>query len=199
MDTGEIDLVEDIHIAKAYSNIKGRHSMQKKALVGTLYSTGARPAEVLELKAKNVIKIPRYLEIHLIGVKKGVSRTLKLPYRSPAVKSIWEYAQSVPPEAYLFWKFRAKTIHKRYTKKGELRENREISNRLRYYFKKWFTDVFDDPITPYYLRHSRMSKLMENGATIEQLKFWKGAKDIASVNPYTHMSKKMRDQLSRLY
>jgi integrase len=51
-------------------------------------------------------------------------------------------------------------------------------------------------ICPYNFRHSRLTQLSEQGAGIETLMYFKGSKDIKSIQPYLH-AKEIRFKLKK--
>ena len=69
IDTGLINIISVDMITQAMDNIKGNNMAMGRALLITLYYTGARPAEVLELKTGDLIQEGNYLVIKLIGKK----------------------------------------------------------------------------------------------------------------------------------
>lgn len=193
-------VMENIDLDKATKN-----KLQAKALIALLYYTGARPTEILELKGRDITRESNYLYISLTTAKRGKPRKLALPIRKPFVADIWKYAQQVFPIWWLFSKYRSKYSRVymtkvkvdpsgNVTKPSEPRQYRELSARLRYYFKKWFRDI---DVCPYLLRHNRFSIMADRGASDEDIKKAKGARSLASVEPYTHLSKKRAKSFGR--
>lgn len=196
LDEGIIKIVEEADIFKALGNIKGKRAKEGRALVILLYYTGARPIEALNLKAMDISKKDTYVVIKFIKTwKQGLPRTIYLPYSKALVKEFYQYATSVFPDLYLFYNFKNKYKRLYKSKKGEIKEYIEETNKLPYYFKKWFKGIID--ISPYYLRHNRFSKLSQEGITDSQLQYLKGAKSVESVRPYKHMSSLTAKKLAR--
>lgn len=178
-------------------NIGGKNKQGGRALVTILYYTGARPTEVLNLKGENIKKAGDSILIHFETLKHGKPRTLSLPLDKPYIEQTWEYIQKVYPKLYLFRNFRSE--YKREVKlkdrkdsegniiEGEVKEYPEVAAKLRYYFEKWFVGL---EVCPYLLRHNRFSIMSERGASNEDIKEFKGAKSIQSVDPYVHLSKR---------
>jgi integrase len=196
LDTGQIQTLTDDAIKKALDNITGKNSEQGKALLLVLYYTGARPYEVLKLKSKDIIKENNYISITLTGAKKGLTRPIRLKYRLPLVKQIWSYASKVMPEMYLFFNYQSNYRRTKINNKGELITYHEISAKLRYHFTKWFKDI---DITPYFLRHNRFSRMMQENknCTAEHIRIAKGARSYNSVTPYLHLSKKSSEEIAK--
>jgi len=195
LDEGIIEFFDETDLIDVLNNIKGKHSIEGRALVIALYYTGARPVELLNIKAKDVTKDGRYVLIKVPGAKNGLPRTINLPYyKKPLVRELKDFAFSTMPERFLFWNYRGNSKVKVMTKRG-LKEYPFITYKVRDYFKKWFANSKLD-VPPYYLRHNRFSKLISKGATVEDIKFLKGAKRYDSVQPYVHMSSEKARKLA---
>jgi len=196
LDQGEINLIDEKLLREALANIKGKKSREGRALLIALYYTGARPNEVLKLKSKDIKKDGRYIILSMKGSKGGLPRNIYLMYSLDLVKELYNYAISFFPEMYLFYNFFSKYSRKKLKKNGEIVHIKEITAKLRYYFKKWFYCVIDIP--PYYLRHNRFSSMALSGASDRDIQQMKGAKSIESVNPYIHLSARSSKKMARI-
>lgn len=186
-------------IRKVMDNIDsyGGYKINKaeaKALVCLLYYTGARPAEILNLTGQDIKKEGTYIYVHLSTLKYGNPRKIAIPLNKPFVNDTWKYCAQVFPTWFLFEKYRGTHRRLRKNKKDEIIEYRELSSKLRYYFRRWFSDI---EITPYFLRHNRFSIMSEKGASDEEIRIAKGARSLASVDPYTHLSQKRAKRFTR--
>lgn len=191
---GLINTINELEIKQALANVKGRYVSEGRALLILLYYTGARPNEALKVLGKHINKQGNYITIRIEASKRGNPRTVYLSYRKELVRELYKFACSTFPEAFLFYHYRNNYVRKKLNKKGVPIETLEITDKLRYHFKKWFTGVID--ITPYYLRHNRFSKLAEKGVNIQEMRILKGAKTEGSVNFYIHLSKRGAKKLS---
>ena len=200
LDKGIIDILTKEDIKRALKNVKGingKYIEEGRALLVTLYLTGARPVEALELVAKDFTKVDSYLVIQVQAAKKGVSRPIYIPYRLSFAKLIWEYVSCCFSDAFVFYHYKGEYKRVSYGKNNERLERIETSDKLRYHVKKWFKGVVDDSITTYFLRHNRFSQLAQEGVTIQDIMFLKGAKSIESVRPYVHLSTKKAKELAK--
>jgi site-specific recombinase XerD len=195
LNEGIIDIITETDLENALNNIKGKFKTQARALIICLYYTGARPNEVLRLKAKDIIKEKTYILIKIKSSKGGRPRTVYLRYKLKYVKELWKFASQVFMERLLFWRFISQYERTYITKKGEKITRIEYTDKLRYHFKKWFKDK---NIPPYYLRHNRFSSLAMNGATLENLRFIKGSSSYNSVLSYLHMSEAEAKKVSKM-
>jgi site-specific recombinase XerD len=196
---GIIETISEDKIKKALDNVKGKFRRMGRAMLIIMYYTGARPNEIIQLRGEDIGKKGQHITVKLKGSKRGLPRTIYLPYKRELVKEFYNYAMGCMPDMFLFWFYQNRYIRYRKNKKGEIKEYEEITGRIRHYVRQWFKGVFEDPIPPYFLRHNRFSKLMENGATIEEIRLLKGSRTYNSVMPYIHMSsKKARSLASKM-
>jgi site-specific recombinase XerD len=189
LDDGLISLIGPDKLAKALDNVTGKYKQQGRALLICLYLTGARPNECLNLKAHEVKKEDSYIVIQMSGSKRGLPRPIYLQSKNPLVQELFKYAMGVFPDQYLFYDYRSDYTRVTMTKEGP-KERHEITDSLRYHFKKWFKGVLDSDIPPYFLRHNRFSKLAEAGASDNELMQLKGSRTMDSIQSYKHMSSK---------
>jgi integrase len=210
------------NISKMYREGKFQRDYHRpaRAFMIILWITGARPGEILNLTAKNVFKTDTgEIAIEFKTSKGGNPRQAKLPSHDELVNELWEYASSITlPEMFIFHMFRSKRIRtnvkvtrksknpitgemeskvvKDYT--GRVYENN--SDKILRLFKRWVSGILDNvdgmEISPYYLRHSRISVIAdEDGIDIEDIRIFKGAKDYRSCQPYMHATPKKLKKL----
>lgn len=187
MDTGEFEPITIDDLETAFSNMKtDRNPNLSKAFLITLYYTGARPNEVLNIRAKDITKKGVWVIVQTPASKGGLTRKIYLHTKNKYVTYLYNYASVLHDDMYLFWRLRSKTKKQYMTKKG-VREITEVSSKLRYYINKWFNGKYN----PYLFRHSRFSQLAENGADTWDIKNIKGCKSMDSIMPYIHLSSKI--------
>lgn len=203
LDTGVIQTLDRDNIQRVLDNIKGRHVKEGRALVIALYLTGARPVEILNIIGSDVQKEGRHVVTKVAGFKRGLPRTVYLDFKDSFAREFYEYATSLYPTIYLFYHFRSTSTREKVTaklKSGKVKtyfkHYKETSNRLRYYFKKWFSVLNAGGLPPYFLRHNRFSKLSEAGVDLESIRVLKGARSYNSVMPYLHLSTNRAKKLS---
>lgn len=199
LDEGIIKTIDEADITEVIDNIPGiygRYKEESQALVICTYYTGARPNEILRIRAKDVKKEGSYVKVYVQGSKKGLPRTIFLPYKKPLVKRFWEYVEKVYPEKILFFRFVGRYLHKKQTKKGIVVKI-DIAARMYYHFQKWFSILELGGVPPYYLRHNRFSKLSMAGLDMQTLRMIKGSKTFSSIEPYLHLSAKEAQKAAR--
>lgn len=198
INKGQINTINEQEYINLRKRIKHKNQKEAEIYFDIAYYTGARPAEILDLTAKDITKEGfSYIKIQMPARKNGLPRPIRLRYRALNVKTMYEYAQSLPENMLLFFHLRSKTIRrsKWKTSKGEqkIKEYQETSNKIWYWFNKWF----EGEINPYFLRHNTFSKLMEKGGAYEDVKNLKGARSMESVTPYAHLSKKRSVEIAK--
>ena len=201
IEQGDFKIITEEHIKKALENVngkRGKHIQEGRALLLFLYYTGARPIEALHMKPANFERELKHLRIKVPTAKGGKMRNIRLPCskRYPLVRELSDYVFSLPPFVFCFWHYRNKH-HRIRQYKGQTKHYYECTDVLRYYFRRWFEGILDEPIPPYYLRHNRFSQLAEAGVRIEDLRFFKGGRGMNSVMPYFHMSKEKSVSISK--
>lgn len=196
LDKGEIDLVTPEQIKAALSNITGKNTRAGRSLLIALYYTGARPNEILSILGKDIDTDGKHITIQTPASKRGLPRKIYLP-KNELTEELLKYARTTFPELPLFKPYISTYTRIRTTKKGAS-ENTEKTDKLRYYFAKWFKGVIEPPPPPYFMRHNRFSQLSANGASTEQIRLIKGAKTPASVTPYIHLSSAEAKKTSKL-
>jgi integrase len=193
LETSLIRTLNTNHLDQALKNVKGIHGKyiaEGRSLLIILYFTGARPAEVLRMIAKDIQKDGHYITAFVPPVKNGRPRRLYFAIKNKYMKEVLKFANNIYPDQILFWHYKGNHTRKYTTKKGIKKEYREDTNKIRYHVSKWFTGVLSTgTIPPYFLRHNRFSSLAENNATDNEIMIYKGAKDKRSINYYIHMSK----------
>jgi len=159
---------------------------REKLAIALLWTTGARPSELLALYKNNIIVTDTQVTIVIKTLKLGAKdfkaqdRPLVFErnnYQNVYLEKIIKSLDNLGPEQVLL----------PYTS----RWMSKIINRLG-------KEAIGKEICPYHFRHSVMTWLSRNGATLDQLKHFKGAADYKSIWPYITAKKfVVAEQLSR--
>jgi integrase len=139
-----------------------------KVIFSLLYFTGARPAELVYLKARDIYqKGPKIWIYYTTTLKRGVPRRFPILARFAEARAIMRYRERIlDGEALLF---------------PELARVKQPKDYIGYRLNKAGVNF-----PPYYFRHNRFTIMASKGATIELLKNLKGARRISSVEYYLH-------------
>jgi len=201
LDTGMIQLISEDQLHQALENVKGRRGQyiaEARSLLIMLYLTGCRPYEALQLKGMDIKKDGMYILIEVPGSKGGLPRTVFLKFQNALAKELYNFAQGLPDDMILFYHYKGSYQRRVIAKNGAIKNRIETTDSLRYHFKKWSNGVLEDPISPYFLRHSRFSQIVQAGATFEDVKMLKGSRSMESVTPYIHMSSRTARKLAKI-
>ena len=155
-----------------WATIKGD---KNKHLLTFLYFTGARPGELPLVKRSDIVLEGKKLIVNIPTLKrKGDQkvRAIELPLDIAEVKAWWGYIQTLPDLFYIF---------------GWLAPPVEA----RHYIKNHLG------VPGYFFRHNIFSIMSMAGASRELIKEMKGAQNMASVEPYIHLSAQERAKMSR--
>lgn len=145
-----------------------------KAMLETMYATGIRVSELIELNVEDV-----NLELGIIKCASG-SKSRTIPLYPAALRALGAYLKDVrsamvadPGENALF------------VNVSGVRMSRQGFWKILKHYQS--TAHIDKEITPHTLRHSFAVHLLENGADLGSLQELMGHSDISSTQMYTHM------------
>lgn len=164
-------------------NLDERLGIRDRAILETMYATGLRVSELINLKMDDL-----HLNVGLIKtIGKGNKERL-VPISENAMKWIDDYIKEVRCEQIdkygnsleLFLNFRGKKL------------TRQSIWRM---IKKYIQQVgIKKDVTPHTLRHSFATHLLENGADLRIVQELLGHSDISTTQIYTHITKqRLRD------
>lgn len=149
---------------------------REQVWITLLWLTGARPSELLELLKKDIV-----IEADRVSF---TIKTKKLKKQGFIVEKRTLVLHISEEEIYI-------KILGKYLKR--LRDDSRIFQFTRqtgdYIIKRISYDALGISLCSYNFRHSRMTLLAEKGATMEDLKRFKGARTDHSVRPYVHARK----------
>ena len=197
---GVIELLTLEELEQLLNSVTGiyrKHITEGRALVIALYYTGARPVEVLKLIGEDIYKEGSYIKIKLPTAKRGVPRTISLSSRFKYVRELYAYSQTNFQAKLLFYNYRSSRIRRYLNNKGEEKEYKDISERLRYYVQRWSKDIRKGGLVPYFFRHNRFSQMANAGCTPQDIQFIKGGRTYQSASPYMHLSTKKSEELAK--
>ncbi len=151
-------------------------SVRDKAMLELLYATGIKVSELVELSVSDI-----NLQIGILNLH-GVKNERIIPIYPAAVKTIQNYIISVRPaiinnmkEDRLFTNM-----------SGEPLSRQGFWKIVKYYAQK--ANINKD-ITPHTLRHSFAAHLLENGASLRDIKDMLGHADISTTQVYAQLMK----------
>lgn len=151
---------------------------QERVCLILLYYTGARPSEILELRLENIWydKDVEGIGVSLVTKKGGDARTIFLPI-DKFTQEILDYRNA--------------------DHRGDLRVIRKWSNYWN--IRDFVYKITDKKLTVYFFRHNRFSKMAKAGVSGHVLKYYKGARSIASLEKYIKLGgNEVKDILDKI-
>lgn len=164
-----------IEPSEAEAMINKTYNKEHKVCIALLYLTGARPSELVELKKEDFLIVGDDLQITLVTKKGGLKRIIPLSMETPYITSIIvPYVLSLKDGQFLF-RFKS-------------------TERMEQIVVK----ASDGKFCPYNFRHNRLSRLGMMGASLHDLMYFKGARDVDSVEPYLYRNPSLLQKYKRL-
>lgn len=151
-------------------------SIRDKAMLEILYATGIKVSELIELKVGDI-----NLQIGILHLKNGKKERI-VPIYPAAIRSVANYLVNVRPAIVL-----EENEDKLFTNMN----GKPMSRQGFWKIIKHYADTagIKKDITPHTLRHSFAAHLLENGATLSDIKEMLGHSDISSTQIYAQMMK----------
>lgn len=171
-DISEILYEEDIRAM--YDRAK---SPAEAFLVSILWTTGARPSEILQLTKGDFTYLNDVLHIKLKTMKLGQGKDFKVKERTLS----FERPMGLEANRYLemIVRYVSAASSEGYVLQYTTRWCEKVTNRLG-------METLGKKLTPYHFRHSVLSWLAAKDYSTAELMHFKGAKSVNSVSPYLH-------------
>ena len=151
-------------------------SIRDKAMLELLYATGIKVSELIELEISEI-----NLQIGLLNLKSSKNERI-IPIYPAAVKTLETYIFNVRPAI-----ISSPGEQKLFTNmSGEKLSRQGFWKIVKYYAEK--ANINKD-ITPHTLRHSFAAHLLENGASLKDIKDMLGHADISTTQVYAQLMK----------
>jgi len=160
-----------------------------RALFETLFSTGIRVSELVELNLGDLDETGEELRVRGKGKKERIA-----PVGSHALVAIHHYLQSAKRDPRFSVKMNAADPETPMflNKHGGRISSRSVRRKL----DKYLRQVGLDPtISPHTLRHSFATHLLENGADLRSVQELLGHQSLSTTQIYTHLTaRRMREE-----
>lgn len=155
-----------------------------RAILETLYSTGVRVSELVDLNRSDLEFTSQTLHVRGKGKKERI-----VPLGSHAMAAIRHYLTLLEPDKR-FVKLRQQSalgaaVPLFVNKNGGRLSSRSVRRKL----DKYLVEVGLDPaISPHTLRHSFATHLLDNGADLRSVQELLGHQSLSTTQIYTHLS-----------
>jgi len=179
--------LNEVYALLAQPDIRDKQGIRDKAILETLYATGMRVSEAVNLKIDNVNLDIGFLRCIGKGNKERI-----IPLGKKAITSIKRYLEASRP---------------RFLKKGSSeflflnRFGKKISRQsLWKIIKRYAKEArIKKPIRPHILRHSFATHLLERGADLRSVQEMLGHSDISTTQIYTHINKDRLKTIHKMF
>lgn len=176
--------VEQVDKLLSMPDCKDTLGARDRAILETLYSTGVRVSELVDLGRRDLDQAEQTLRVRGKGKKERI-----VPLGSHALAAIRHYLTLLEPDH----RFRA--ICEAFTngentalfvnKNGGRLSSRSVRRKLDKYL---LTAGLDSTISPHTLRHSFATHLLDNGADLRSVQELLGHQSLSTTQIYTHLS-----------
>jgi integrase/recombinase XerC len=156
-------------------------ALRDRALLETLYSTGARVAELVALDIDDVRESEGLVRLQGKGSKERI-----VPIGEVALDAIRRYRQSLPPR---FIRVSQGVFCNR-------RGGRLTSRSVARIVTKYSSRLAGGAVSPHALRHSFATHLLDEGADLRSIQEMLGHASLSTTQRYTHVA---TDQLLAVY
>jgi integrase/recombinase XerD len=179
--------VNEVDALLSQPNIRNRQGIRDKAILETLYATGMRVSEAVNLKTDNVNLDVGFLRCTGKGNKERI-----IPLGAKAIASLKKYLGVSRPQ-----QLKNKEIDFLFLNRFGKKISRQSLWKL---IKRYAREArIKKPIRPHTLRHSFATHLLERGADLRSVQEMLGHANISTTQIYTHISKERLKAIHRMF
>ena len=179
--------LNEVYALLAQPDIRDKQGIRDKAILETLYATGMRVSEAVNLKVGNVNLDIGFLRCIGKGNKERI-----IPIGRKAITYVKRYLETSRP---------------RFLKKGSSeflflnRFGKKISRQSLWKIVKRYAKEarIKKPMRPHILRHSFATHLLERGADLRSVQEMLGHSDISTTQIYTHVNKDRLKTIHKMF
>jgi len=179
--------INEVEALLSVPNIRDRQGARDKAILETLYATGMRVSEAVNLKIENVNMDIGFLRCLGKGNKERV-----IPLGSKAIASIRRYLAFSRP-IFLRNKENDALFVNRFGKKLS---RQSLWKMIKKYSRQ---ARIKKPMWPHILRHSFATHLLEKGADLRSVQEMLGHANISTTQIYTHVNKDRLKAIHKMF
>jgi len=174
-----IEQIEKLLVTPGDKDVLG---MRDRAMLETLYSTGLRVSELVDLNVEDLDESGEALKVRGKGKRERI-----VPLGKHALASIQRYMTLVrnEPRFAALWAAGGTGKSLFMNKHGGRLSSRSVRRKLDKYLKE---AGLDPTISPHTLRHSFATHLLENGADLRSVQELLGHQSLSTTQVYTHLT-----------
>lgn len=176
--------VEQVEALLDAPDTKETLGARDRAILETLYSTGVRVSELVDLDRNDLDHATQTLRVRGKGKKERI-----VPLGSHAMAAIRHYLTLLEPDPRFTELRRRSMVDTDIPLFINKNAGRLSSRSVRRKLDKYLTSVGLDPgISPHTLRHSFATHLLDNGADLRSVQELLGHQSLSTTQVYTHLS-----------
>ncbi|MBL8991024.1 MAG: tyrosine recombinase [Phycisphaerae bacterium] len=174
-----IEQIEKLLVTPTDADVLG---MRDRAMLETLYSTGIRVSELVDLNVDDLDDTGEALRVRGKGKRERI-----VPLGSHALAAIRKFMGMVrsDPRFGMLWAGGGSGKPLFMNKHGGRLSSRSVRRKLDKYLK---SAGLDPKISPHTLRHSFATHLLENGADLRSVQELLGHQSLSTTQVYTHLT-----------
>jgi integrase/recombinase XerD len=182
LDLNEIELILDsIDVTK-------NKGIRDRAIIETLYSTGVRVSELINLKMPDVLLHQKVARVYGKGSKERI-----VPFGDRAAKEIKNYITAVRS---LLIRYRKSKDFLFLNMRGAPLSRMGVWKVIQEYVKR---ANIRKKVSPHVFRHSFATHLLEGGANLREVQEMLGHADISTTQIYTHLDREYLIEVHRTF
>ncbi|MCX5659150.1 MAG: tyrosine recombinase [Planctomycetota bacterium] len=176
--------VEQVDKLLSMPDNRGTLGARDRAILETLYSTGVRVSELVDLNRNDLHMSEQTIHVRGKGKKERI-----VPLGSHALAAIRHYLTLLEPDPQ-FEAVRARAMNEAavslfINKNGGRLSSRSVRRKLDKYLGQ---AGLDSTISPHTLRHSFATHLLDNGADLRSVQELLGHQSLSTTQIYTHLT-----------
>ncbi len=176
--------IEQIEKLLAAPNDNNTLGARDRAILETLYSTGVRVSELVDLDRQHLDEIGEAMVIRGKGKKERI-----VPLGSHALAALRHYMRILDTDPVFAHvrdhHQRGETVPLFVNKAGSRLSTRSVRRKLDKYLK---SSGLDPTVSPHTLRHSFATHLLDNGADLRSVQELLGHESLSTTQVYTHLT-----------
>lgn len=172
--------IDEVNSLLAQPNTSKKLGLRDRALLETLYATGMRVSELINLKEENI-----HAELKLVKVLGKGSKERLIPISDVALDWLKRYEEKVREPMLL-----SKGRYSEYVflnNRGSILTRQAVWQIIKRYCQM---AGIEKDVTPHTLRHTFATHLLENGADLRVVQEILGHADISTTQIYTNLTQK---------